>query len=490
MDIKTWNYDVWTKCESWLCERGLIEHTADFTKTRQNVATAIATGALPADVISEIEAECAAAPSPKANLKFQKGLDPMTSTTTKSADPRQVFGGGSGNVKVKDPVAGFSTARTVGTHRKTGQPVSDGKGGFAELPSECDLAQLGAYVRRLAQRAFGSSVCELRDSDKALLASLENLEWAGQFDGRYERGLGTHLGVKAALLDDSASGGTEAAPIFFDQLAILTPLLSGEIFPHVQVIDVPRGRRIEGVTIENVTITSSTEGTAISLFNTQNFIAAFDHSLYEASFAMQIGLDFLSDSPLALGSIVQQLCSEKLMAWLDEQIMSGDGTTEPEGILVGSGSTAFTSDNGGTGPWSFGDYLDAHFSVPKVYRRQNENCGFFSNDTTFARSRAIKVDVNSPSTDQRPVMSTVSDVNTYMSCGWPHRIENNIGNRVLGFGAFKRYRLYRRLGMTFKFETGGDTLSRTNTGLFIMRSRWGGGMANPDAFAICQTGQV
>ena len=78
-------------------------------------------------------------------------------------------------------------------------------------------------------------------------------------------------------MDDNTSGGLEAVPIVFDDAVILTPVLTGELFPLVKLVNIPRGRRIEGFSVGNPTITSGTaEGSSISLFDTTSYIAAFD----------------------------------------------------------------------------------------------------------------------------------------------------------------------------------------------------------------------
>jgi HK97 family phage major capsid protein len=458
------------KIKARLIELGLLpEGTTDLASVKVSMAKAIAAGALSDEDLQTLEAE-----------------DVMT--TTKSADPKQVFGG-SNSVRVKDPVAAFSTAKSAGVHRKTGKPVMTDKGRPVELASERELAEFGAFIKRLGQRSLGSAVVEPTDTDLALLAGLEQKEWCGTFNGAYERGLGTHLGVKA-LLDDVASGGIEAAPIVFDDMLITTPLLHSEFFPYVQVIDLSRGRRVEGTSWGNVTINSGGgDNTEISLFNTATFISAFDTSIYVADFAVTIGRDFLSDSPIDVGATMQSLIGEKLAAWLDEQILLGDGTTEMEGIFVGGGSTSVASDNGSPGPWTFADHLDLMFSVGKQYRRASEYPCFFSNDTVYARGRGIKIDTASPSTDQRPVFG-LDAVNSYVTLDWPHKIQNSLSNRRLGFGCLKRYRCYRRVGFSFEVHTQGSTLARSNLALIIARARFGGQMANPDAFALITDGQT
>jgi hypothetical protein len=45
-----------------------------------------------------------------------------------------------------------------------------------------------------------------------------------------------------AVLDDATSGGLEIAPIVFDDAIIQIPLLNGEFFPLVEVVNIARGR--------------------------------------------------------------------------------------------------------------------------------------------------------------------------------------------------------------------------------------------------------
>ena len=47
------------------------------------------------------------------------------------------------------------------------------------------------------------------------------------------------------ILDDATSGGTYVIPTFFDSMLITYPLLSGELFPYVTVVDMPKGKDIE-----------------------------------------------------------------------------------------------------------------------------------------------------------------------------------------------------------------------------------------------------
>ena len=67
------------------------------------------------------------------------------------------------------------------------------------------------------------------------------------------------------------------------------------------------------------------------------------------------------------------------------------------------------------------------FAIGKQYRTPAYSPMFVSNDTTFARSRQIRVDTATPSTDQRPVLADVNSFNDYRSLGFGHKVQNDIG---------------------------------------------------------------
>jgi len=112
------------------------------------------------------------------------------------------------------------------------------------------------------------------------------------------------------------------------------------------------------------------------------------------------------------------------------------------------------------------------FTLGKQYRRDAFRVAFISNDTTYQRSRSIRVDPQAATTDQRPVLTSgdTTSFNRYETLGFPHKVENNLGNAVAGIAAMSKYRLYRRLGMEIRFVDGGTTLARRNMILMIYGS--------------------
>jgi HK97 family phage major capsid protein len=372
-----------------------------------------------------------------------------------------------------------------------------GRGRPLDIPSQAHKALLGAYVKWCSNVSwFGGEMPQkyrLNDHDKELIAYMvHELPWSGYVGGDVETGTpvaGEKLanvfhrgldGVKA-VLDDSVSGGINAAPVVIEDQLIITPLLYGELFPLVTVINLARGRRIHGATMGRPTFTSGIpEGTPIPLFDTTNFLGTFDASIFTAVGAMEIGLDFEEDSPSNIGATVTGLYGEAALAWLDRVIALGDGVSEPLGIFNTAGLTAVASANGAVGPLTVADAEGLMFGLNKAYRtaRGGSNV-FIGNDTAYRRFRSI------------PLGSTWAnsrafgpDYQNYTVLNLPFKIIPLVPNNWVSFANIAFYRMWRRLGMTIRVETAGRTLALNNTKMIIVRMRYGGLPEQGGAFAV------
>lgn len=364
--------------------------------------------------------------------------------------------------------------------------------------SELDQAINGAWFKLMISGEKNLPYAlRMTDHDKDLVRyALENCKFGGVIRGEGSEDGGA-IGVdnrklteweQKALLDDGgASGGLEVAPIQFDDAVITIPLLYGELFPKVNVVNITRGRRIEGATITNPTLAWGTgDGTEISLLNTASFVTAFDTTIHPITGAIEIGLDLISDSPVNIGATVAESYGRQLQHQLDKAISMGTGSGQPTGILVGSGTTAVSSTNGTSGPPTVGDYEGLLFGVAKEYKQgfSNGDCVFCANETTYSRARGIAVG----SSDQRRVFGMTHE--DYMLLGRPFAIEQNTANTKAFFANLKRYRLYRRLGLTVRTSTEGKETIRKNQLLMVVRARYGGQLEDGGAAAVmtdCQS---
>jgi hypothetical protein len=103
------------------------------------------------------------------------------------------------------------------------------------------------------------------------------------------------------------------------------------------------------------------------------------------------------------------------------------------------------------------------------------NICFVSNDTTYLRTRQIRVDPHAMAStvNQLPVFG-MDSFNSYETAGFPHKINNSIPSSTLAAVALRRYRFYRRTGFEFFVTDAGSTLARRNMKLITMRMRVAG----------------
>lgn len=500
--------------KAFLVTNGLPE-TATDEQAKAATSRLLVTDVLTQEKFAELTAE------PEADLatKIEKGMDllarlgeqnatakpdrPALPDMSKAMNGGGTEGGGS-DVRIKRAHEQYSDTKseqhfpefdTRGhKHVRSGQLLAEGEGPLSrpiKSTSRRDAAVCGAYIKASLQGCKGlPPQMKLTDHDRDLLRyALEEMEWGGE-----SIALGREKGVfegrklqpheQKAVLDDATSGGLEAAPIVFDDMLITTPLLYGEFFPAVNVVPIARGRRIEGVSIGNVTLTSGgADNTNITLFTTTSFIAAFDTNIYVCDGAIEIGLDFISDSPIDVVGEVNRQYGIRQLAWLDEQITIGDGTTEPEGITVASGTTSVS---GGSAAPTVGVYESFFFGVTKKYKQgyPSDRIMFGANETTYQRARAIAVGAS----DARRIFGMTHG--DYMLMGHKYGIAEGMANTQAFFANMARYRMYRRLGITVRATTEGQTLVRKNLMMISARARWGGQLEDGGAAAYSSTMQA
>ena len=383
-------------------------------------------------------------------------------------------------------------------HPLAGQRVTEGIFGMTpnarslDEPSELDRAKAGALLKWQITCAAGGKVpakLRMTEHDWQLVQhSLHEDKWGGVIGGDCESVPGSTAvhnrklrpSEIKALVDDTVTGGLEAAPIVFDDAFILTPLLHSELFPLVNVVPITRGRRIEGTLFANVTIQrGGGDDDAIDLFDTTGFITAFDTKIHVYDGGIEIGLDLISDSPLPLADIVRAQYGERLLNVLDEDIAIGDGVQELEGIMVATGTTSVSFAAGHT----VSNWEAMLFGVPKRYKRGFEKgrLAFASTETSYSRARGIAVGT----TDARRVFGM--DEESYMLFEHPYAVVDAMANTQLFFANMARYRLYRRLGLTIRSTGEGRDLVRRNMWLITARARFGGQLEDGLAAAVSTT---
>jgi HK97 family phage major capsid protein len=347
-----------------------------------------------------------------------------------------------------------------------------------DTSSERDKALAGVWAKfqvwGVTPRVAGSAHAaweRFSEHEKSLLCYLaEECDWDDSTETASRTRKGYPGGIKQ-LIDDAASGGFEAAPIVFDDEVIQTPLLHGELYPLVHEKPIERGRRIEGVSTGTVTGGwGGVDDTAVALFNTANYVAAFDTTIYRWEGAIRIGLDFLSDTPIDFNAHVTAQYGQRLLEDLDDVIATGNGTTQPQGIMNAAGATvvAFGAAT------NLANYEGLRFSIAKPEHSSDMKASAVFCGTETSYSRAIGIPVGAA--DARRVFGTLSGPNYdgYSIMQRPYKINESLTNQQIFYAIMKRYRMYRRKGLAVRTSTEGDTLIRRNEVLIVVMARYGG----------------
>lgn len=406
------------------------------------------------------------------------------------------------DARVKEAVESYDTTKSALTypgqtkagrpHTLAGQPVRD-FGRKLDGSSEKDLALCGAYAKwqimsatpRIAgnpQRAFDM----LSDHEKSLLCHLtEHEDWDDSLDGKLRTMKGYRGGVKA-LIDDSTSGGVEAAPIVFDDRVIETPLLHGELFPLVTTYPLDRGRRVEGVAASTVTSSwGGVDASAITLFDTTSYVSAFDTTIYRWQGAVQIGLDFVSDSPVDFGALITRQYGERLLEDLDDVVAVGNGTTQPEGVMNKTGTTSIAFG----AATSIGNYESLRFGVHKREHRADvkSSAVFCGTETSYQRVKALPLGTADARRLFAYASTTSGTYDDYSLMDRPYKLNESMANTQLFYAILAKYRMYRRKGIAIRTSTEGDTLLRNNLMLITAMARYGGQLERGAVAAVTTT---
>lgn len=380
------------------------------------------------------------------------------------------------HIRVKGWNERLSTKRYQLKHPKTNEPVFH-RGEAVEGLSEYEYAKIGAWTKQKVARA-GVPV-EIAPHEHEIFNEMcDKDRWIGYVNDKFiERS-----GFKATtLLDDATSGGQALVPEYYDRMVITFPLLHSEIFPHIDIQTIPRSSTVETASIGNPTVTwNSAEGSTLTKLTTDDIVAAITASIFRVAVTFEVGNDLMSDSVVNVGRILVTNTGERFSQQMDEIVASGDGTNQPQGIDVASGTTDVTPENPTSGAVTVNDLLDLMFGVGKQYRTPSFNPRYVMTDTRYKSHRALATGV----TGDARLLHGMS-VQNYSLLESPVSIEQTGLTNADGiFGALRKYRMWRREGFNVKVTAEGDALVRRNTSLFYIDGRFGGRVVDANAFAI------
>jgi HK97 family phage major capsid protein len=396
--------------------------------------------------------------------------DPMS---TKNPTPARLFS--ANHIRVKGPNERYSNERRPMKHAKSGEAVfNPHTGGDAEAPSELELAKAGTWLRWLAIKQGIPGVRSFDEHETTLWRHCASDEWLEFSDKDNEV-----RSVKAPLLSDTVSGGQYANPLWWDNAVITFPLLTGELFPFVDLVDMPRSNVVNTASVGNPTVTwGQTDGSSLTPFDATALVAPVNSTVVNVMVGVLVSRDLLSDAAANLGGILVNNVGQRMQHELDRVIAVGNGSTEPQGITGTSGLSLVPSDLSTGGIPTVGDYEALMFGIKKQYRNKALNPCYIANDISYRRARGIPVGPG----DERRVFGM--DHSSYELLEHPYRIAQDADNNHIIFGALKKYRLYRRLGFETRWTIEGQTLGLANEALLIVRGRFAGRVVDVNAFAV------
>lgn len=448
------------------------------------------------------------------------GPDPITALGAAGAAASQ--GAAGGDVRVKSVFEDYGNSRTALTYAMSTKAINKAAFGNQQVytstdpadplrrpldvPTDRDKAIAGVWMKRMVNRAFRENGMQVPPAfiltewdKKAIEEIVHTCKFVGPIgatslddDSVNEGNVAWMRNKQVAsemwrktLLDDTSTGGQYAVPIEFDALAVLTPLLNGELFPRVTSRTVTR-RRIEGFSVGNPTVGwGVADGSAVTPFVTTGFVGAFNTNVWPLTGAFEMGLDFESDSPVPMGEMIVSNYGERFREEMDAVLANGSGSDRPKGLFQTAGLTVIPSENGTGGPPTVTDYELLMFGVAKQFRAQAgaERSVFIGNETSYQRARSIPV---GPADERRVFGMTHED---YRLLSHPYVIIPSLSNSYVGFFCLNRYRLYRRAGFEVRIETAGRTLALANKRLIVVRARFGGQFDHASAGVIMTTAQ-
>lgn len=419
-----------------------------------------------------------AQPKPPPALEPLKPGDP-----NKSPDPMEVL---MEAAKGHDGGHGYSR-RELGYETKS-FPITDKEGKPRLLPntgepamhlSELQRAKAGVYLRHMALRKGIGRPFNLEE--RKLYDSLFDDDWCGDVAGEYHKVIPGRE-VKA-LLSDSTSGGDYLNPFWFDAAVIVQPLLNGQLFPIVDLQNLPRGDEVRTASVATPSTSWDVgEGTAMTPFNTANLIAQIAANVQTITCAVEVGLDHMADTPVEIGDILMTQIGEAMRKELDRVIAIGSTATEPSGITSASGTVAINNAAGPGAPWTLGTLESLFFGVDKALREKAYSPFFLSNDQTYARVRGMPVGA---SDSRRLFGESYAD---YRVMGIPWKVVPAMTNPQCVFGMGSRYRMWKRAGVAARWESGGQTLALKHTCMLILRGRYAGKVVDGNGFSVMTNG--
>jgi HK97 family phage major capsid protein len=308
---------------------------------------------------------------------------------------------------------------------------------------EAGITDLDAVRARVDQ--IGAQISAEEQRSQAAHEKIFRSFMSGAKDEVIERELRTNHDLLAGQQSQIFTAGTEGGftvPMSFQRnvelgLAAVDPLLDENVSTVVKSDSlVMRPLQLPGWDLSTVTAVKTTEAAQ----HPTDVVPAVDQKLLNAfSYRVSLGasLEFEDDVFDSAMERMAQAFGIGFSRGIGADLVNGDGSTAPQGILVGATDSGITTAN--SGKLVLGDFNNIFFSVNKIYRASSK-CAWLMDDPTYKLVR------NAVDDQHRPLINVVDDKETIL--GKPVyvtpslTVSPSIGGGHIVFGDLSHYTVH------------------------------------------------
>ena len=198
----------------------------------------------------------------------------------------------------------------------------------------------------------------------------------------------------------------------------------------------------------------------------------------KAGGTVKVSNELLEDSAVNLPALLSQIMGEAAARYEDQQIIEGDGSTEPEGIRT-SGTDG--SDSAANNAVAIGDFQTWYFNLPAQFRA---NAVVSTTSSAMAQIAALDVTSSKGNLATATPASTLYGRPTVLfdGTGWDDATAIATNEEIGCIGDFSNYYIIERLGMSMRRD---DSIYVASDQVgFFARTRFDGRLGLADAFRI------
>ena len=207
-------------------------------------------------------------------------------------------------------------------------------------------------------------------------------------------------------------------------------------------------------------------------------IGQVSFNVRKAGGTVKVSNELLEDSAVNLPALLSQIMGEAAGRYEDQQIIEGDGTTEPEGLRT---SATDGSDSAANNAVAIGDFQTWYFNLPAQFRA---NASVSTTSSLMAQIAALDTTSSKGSLANTTPAASLYARPTILfdGTGWDDATAIATNEEVGCIGDFSNYYIIERIGMSMRRD---DSIYVASDQVgFFARNRWDGRVGLADAFRI------